>query len=313
VRFIGLDLIRCVAIGLLLMAHIGQTIKSPIGRLFGFPHFYYVSFGGLAVTIFLILSGVVIELQYGKKNINYLQFIVKRILRIYPVYYMSLLFGIVIYSIHSYNDTGHIFANFSKFDIGDIILSLTGGYAFVGKWGGPFVTTSWFVSLIITMYIFFPFLSGEIKKRPFVSISVLFLISVLSRLILGRYVILPTRPLDWFPLCRIFEFSLGIYLAIILPNNSYNFLKSTGNLGFVISFISALSFPLFLVHYPLLFIINYLTGHGVNQQLSIFYYVSITLIFSWIILAIDNKIPRSHILKRFDDICKRNKYWLTSG
>ena len=63
-RFIGLDLVRCLAIALLLLAHIGYAIKSPIGNAFGLRNFYYVSFGGLAVTIFLILSGVVLELQY---------------------------------------------------------------------------------------------------------------------------------------------------------------------------------------------------------------------------------------------------------
>jgi peptidoglycan/LPS O-acetylase OafA/YrhL len=312
-RFIGFDLVRCVAIALLLIAHIGQTIHSPLGRFFGLPHFYYVSFGGLAVTIFLILSGAVLELKYGKQNINYLQFITKRILRIFPVYYLSLLFGIVVYSIHSYHDTGHIFANFSKFGVGDIILSITGGYAFVGKWGGPFVATSWFVSLIMTMYIFFPFLSSKIKKHPLIAISILLLISALSRLILGKYGVLPTRPLDWFPLCRIFEFSLGIYLAIILPKNSYNFLKSLRRLGSVIVFVSVLSFPLFLVHYPIRFMINYLTGRGVNQLLSICCYVSIALIVSWIILTIDKRIPKSRILERIGDICKTNKYGLTNG
>jgi len=98
VRFIGLDFARCVAIALLLLAHIGQTINNPIATFFGIPHFYYITLGGLAVTIYLILSGAVLELQYGRKDIIYLQFIAKRFLRIYPVYYLSLLFGITSWS-----------------------------------------------------------------------------------------------------------------------------------------------------------------------------------------------------------------------
>lgn len=311
-RFIGLDLIRCLAIALLLLAHIGQIIKGPIGNAFGLRHFYYVSLGGLAVTIFLILSGIVLELQYGKKKTSYSQFIIKRLIRIYPVYYLCLLFGLLIYSIRSYYETGHIFANFSKLGIVDIALSVTGGYAFVGRWGGPFIATSWFIALIITMYIFFPLLSREINKRPLFSICVLLLVSFFSRIIIGHCGFLH-RPLDWFPLCRIFEFSLGIYLAIILPKTLFKLLKPSRRLGSSISFISRVSFPLFLIHCPLLLMINYLMMLGVNQLLSICLYVLLSVTISWIIFAIDKKIPKAIILKRIIDIFKRKRYGLNCG
>ena len=137
-RSIGLDFIRCVAIALLLLAHIGQQIGNRVGAHFGIPHFYYVSLGGLAVTIFLILSGAVLELQYGSKDIRYIQFIAKRCLRIYPIYYLSLSLGIMIYFVRFYHDTGHFLPGFSKLGIRDVVLSITGGYAFVGGWGWPF-------------------------------------------------------------------------------------------------------------------------------------------------------------------------------
>lgn len=312
-RYISLDLVRCFAVALLLIAHIGQTIHSPIGDFFGVPHFYFVSLGGLAVTIFLILSGTVIELQYSKKNVDYLLFILKRILRIYPVYYLCLLFGIVIYFFQSYHDTGHIFASFSKIGIVDILCSITGSYAFIGRWSGPFVGTSWFISLIITMYVFYPFLSQIIRKQPLISICILLFISTLSRLILGTYEVLPKRPLDWFPLCRVFEFSFGIYLATSLPKKTFDFLKASRRFRSVATFISALSFPLFLIHYPILFIINYLTSHGVNMILSICCYISISLILSWIILAIDNRLPRSRILKIIGYTSKKKIYELACG
>jgi peptidoglycan/LPS O-acetylase OafA/YrhL len=303
VRFIGLDFARCVAIALLLLAHIGQEIRNPIGDFFGVPYFYYVSLGGLAVTVFLILSGAVLELKYGGLKIRYLQFISKRCLRIYPVYYLSLLLSIMIYFIRFYPDTGHFWAIFSKLGIRDIILSFTGGYAFVGGWGGPFVANSWFIALIMTMYILFPFLSREINKRPIVSISFLFLISFMSRLIVGKYGILPNRPLDWFPLCRIFEFSLGIYLSIALHSVSINYSKSSKHLASFISFISEISFPLFLIHYSLLFLINSLMRCGVNQLLAICLFILISFALSWIILVIDNRLPKSYILKKIDAIC----------
>jgi peptidoglycan/LPS O-acetylase OafA/YrhL len=298
-RYFGLDLIRCVAIVLLLLAHIGQTINSPLGSFFGIPHFYYVSLGGLAVTIYLILSGASLELNYGGRNIKYFQFILKRCIRIYPVYYLSLLFGIVIYFIRFYYASGDFSTGFLKLGIRDIVLSITGGYALAGEWGGPFVATSWFIVLIMTMYFLFPFLSREIGKHKIVSIVVLFLISFLSRFILGKYEILPNRPLDWFPLCRIFEFSLGILLAIVLQGRSLNNRESPRHVFSFVQFISKISFPLFLVHYPLLFIIPFLTSRGAYQLLAICLFVIISLTASWIILAIDDRL-QEHFQKQFN-------------
>lgn len=312
-KLVGLDLMRCVAIVLLLLAHIGQAINSPIGSFFGVPHFYYVSLGGLAVTIFLILSGAVLELQYGRKNIRYWQFLAKRCLRIYPVYYLSLVLGIMIYFIRSYHDTGHFLAGFSKLGVIDIVLSATGGYAFAGRWGGPFVATSWFIALIMTMYMLFPFLSRQLKEYPNISISILLLLSFLSRLILGKYEVLATRPLDWFPLCRVFEFSLGIYLSIVLPRISFNYLEASRRLRSSILSVSKISFPLFLIHYPLLFIISFLTNIGVDQLAAICLFLLVSIALSSIALAIDNRIPRSLILGKFDNIYAREKHGLTSG
>lgn len=312
-RFIGLDIFRCVAIALVLLAHIGLVLHWRIGEFFGIPNFYWVSLGGIGVTMFLILSGTVLELQYGNKNIRYLQFIAKRFLRIYPVYYLSLPIGIFVYFLHDYYNTGHLFARFSQLGIGDAVLSITGGYAFVGRWGGPFIATSWYIAVIISMYILYPFLSRQIEKRPNVSIIIFFFISFLSRLLLGKYEILAMYPLDWFPFCRIFEFSLGIYLAVILPKASFNikYLEPSGRLRSLVSCGSAISFPLFLVHYPLLFIINYLTRRGVNQVLAICLYLLVSLTVSWIILSIDKRFPRSLILRKIDNRYTRNS--LSSG
>jgi peptidoglycan/LPS O-acetylase OafA/YrhL len=312
-RFLVLDLVRCFAIALLLLSHIGQTVNSPLGSFFGIQHFYYVSLGGFAVTVFLILSGTVLELQYGSRDVTYFQFVAKRCLRIYPIYYLSLLFGITIYFLHSYHESGHFLANLSKLGVGDIILSITGGYAFAGKLGGPFVATSWFIGLIISMYILFPFLSRGIKKRPNITISALLLISFLSRLIIGRQEIFPTRPLDWFPLCRVFEFSLGIYLAIVLPRNVFNYLKSSRRVGLFISFISEISFPLFLIHAPLLIIISYLSRSGTNQLLSICLFFLISFFLSWVVLVIDKNISKSFIVNKSEKVVVRKEGCLTSG
>jgi len=166
VRSISLDVVRIIAIALLLTSHIAGIIHNPIGGTFGIKGFYYVTLGGLAVSIFLILSGITLGLQYSNMNISYYNFILKRFYRIYPIYYMSIILSIFILIIKNYYFTGILSIPFQSFNISNIVLSITGFYAFAGKWGGPFVGTSWFIGVIISMYLLYPVISILIKKWP---------------------------------------------------------------------------------------------------------------------------------------------------
>jgi peptidoglycan/LPS O-acetylase OafA/YrhL len=255
---------------------------------FGIPGFYYVSLGGFAVTLFLVISGAVLQLQYGSTATAYGEFVAKRILRIYPIYYLSLLLGVGIYAAR---------ADLSKLGWADIPLSLTGFYAFAGKWGGPFVATSWYVGLIMVMYLLFPLLSRWIKKRPLVSLFTLLLVSVASRLLLGACEVLPNRPLDWFPLCRVFEFSLGIYIGAAVPRRFCDFGGGWGRAGTGVVFLSALSFPLFLMHHPLLAIVVDLPKDGTPLWQALLCYAVLTALASWAALRVDRRIPKARLLR----------------
>lgn len=135
-RLIGLDLLRCLAIVLVLLVHVGAELGSSVSRPFGFSGFYKVTLGGVGVTLFLIISGAVLELQYGKHSIPYRKFIARRVWRIYPVYYMTLVTGIGLFALRSHVETGGLTV-FSQLSWSDALLSATGFYAFAGRWGGP--------------------------------------------------------------------------------------------------------------------------------------------------------------------------------
>jgi peptidoglycan/LPS O-acetylase OafA/YrhL len=295
-RVFLLDLLRSISILMLLMAHIGQEIKSPLGSFFGLPGFYYISMGGFAVTIFLILSGLVLNLQDQPQGLHYGHFITKRCLRIYPVYYMSLVIGVLIYLLKAYVDSS-LFDSFS-IDPFNVILGLTGYYAFAGLWGGPFLATSWFVGLIMTMYLLYPIISKYMKKSSHLTIVLLFVVSTLSRIILGKYGAVLNRPLDWFPLCRVFEFGLGIYLSVILRPAISKLMNSPKHGMQLIRYISDLSFPLFLIHYPLLFMIDYFSDNGLCIGISVSIFLSMSIVLSSIVLFIDNRLPRQLILRK---------------
>ncbi len=281
-RYILLDVIRTVAIVLLISGHIFQTIGSPAGDFFGIKNFYYVSIGGLAVTIFLILSGISLELNHGQKEIQYGHFLIGRILRIYPIYLLSLMVGFVFYLF--YNNFQCVGCS-----VFDIFASLTGTYAFFGQWGGPFVATSWFIGLIMVLYLFYPFISKLMKTKPNLTIFSLLVISGGTRYILGHYNILPERPLDWFPLSRLFEFGFGVYLVNILKNDFWKKMNGLKTFAPLFLEISKISFPLFLIHFPLLKLIRTFYNYA-GLNLAIILYLLICIFLSWLILFLNKEI-----------------------
>jgi peptidoglycan/LPS O-acetylase OafA/YrhL len=164
--------------------------------------------------------------------------------------------------------------------------------------GGPFLSTSWFVGLIVVLYLSSPLLSKGIRNRPHIMITFCFLLSTISRVILGKYRILPTRPMDWFPLCRVFEFGLGIYLANTIRKEAWASFNGMEIGSPLFLFISEISYPLFFIHYPCLFVISYLGKYGVNQSLSIVAYLFLSIVLSWAMVLLDRFIQRSIILDR---------------
>jgi peptidoglycan/LPS O-acetylase OafA/YrhL len=295
-RYLLIDLIRVAAIIMLVASHIGEAIHNPILDDFGIPDFYCVSLGGLSVSIFLIISGLALELQYGKQAASFGTFLFRRVLRIYPIYYMSLILGIAVY-LATVKNKGSVLSQLASFSLADLFNSLTGFYAFSGQWGGPFVFTSWFIGLIMVMYFFFPVISKSVKKNPTASLLLLFLLSVSSRVILGHWDILPGRPLDWFPSCRVFEFGMGVYLGYRV---SSGFWMPEGKSTFfnrAIQFFSELSFPLFLIHYPLLVVIYFIAKFKVHLSIAIMGYLLTSVVIGWMFLMVDKRLPRSYISK----------------
>ena len=81
-RIVLLDIIRIVAIVLLITSHTANVFRHPLANPFGVHDFYWVSLGGVAVTLFFILSGLSLELKYGAAQIRYRDFMIRRVMRI---------------------------------------------------------------------------------------------------------------------------------------------------------------------------------------------------------------------------------------
>jgi peptidoglycan/LPS O-acetylase OafA/YrhL len=283
-RIVLLDIIRILSIGLLLTAHTAGVFRHPLGGFFGIENFYWVTLGGVAVTLFFILSGLALELKYGAKQIRYRDFVVRRVLRIYPVYSLCLILGIVIYISEHHAIVLHWY---------DVFLSITGFYAFAGRWGGPFVATSWFIGPLLFMYFVYPMLSRYMAKyNKAVLLIVLLIISTAFRLLVGNGVLtLPVRPLDWFPLCRVFEFGLGIYIAQAFRDRAvFRFKFRHAAVNNLLATLGIASFPLFLVHYTLISVITNLVKTGVGIPAAVTIYAILATFLAWAIAVMDRRI-----------------------
>ncbi len=101
-RLLIFDLLRIIATELVVTAHIAQKLNIPIlNGTYGIPNFYFVSLGGMGVTILLVVSGAVLRLNHTNVT-NYKDFIIKRLYRIYPAYWCSLVLILMGYAITTY-------------------------------------------------------------------------------------------------------------------------------------------------------------------------------------------------------------------
>jgi len=279
-RIIFFDLLRIFAIFLVVFVHILQRMKNPLGGFSGIRDFYYVSLGGIGVTLFLVLSGMALEYNHGHEKFSYGRFIIERIKRIYPLFWLSIVISVLL-------GAKSLPSNFF-----DFFLMMTGFSAFTGKpWASFTFPTNWFIGLIIPLYFSYPILSKLIKKHPNTVTLTSLVISVISRFYTGKYWNVP-RSTDWFPLCRLFEFSFGIWL--INNENILNFFRKisikTGQN--IITYFSKISFPIFLIHSTVLEVVSKTVSLEDNFLISIFLFLSGTFLFSNILFFIDNYIQK---------------------
>jgi peptidoglycan/LPS O-acetylase OafA/YrhL len=296
-RILILDLFRVMATFMVIFSHILFTLGRPWQKYqlsFGIHPFFWATWGEIGVTIFLILSGLSLEYTYGGRQIEFGPFYKKRILRIYPVYYMSLLVGVTAYVAFAYAGRLHDSSSplLPPFGYLDFFLTLTGFNAFAGNWGGPFVWSSWFIGVIMVLYLCYPAISWACRKSPWVCIVLLFLISVISRLLISQQTTFPRSTMQWFPLNRIFEFGLGVFLAGLMKQDVLKSLNHSLERIPFLTFFSAISFPLFLIHDPLRRLIVIGPNTLLSRLVGIALFLTLAIVLSRVALALDQRIKR---------------------
>lgn len=279
-EFWTFHIIRSLLSIIIVLTHFFQRIQHPFGEFFGIKEIYYVSLGGVSVTFFIFISGVFLEKSVNSKLINLASFYKNKLKKIYSMYWSSI---ITIFLISLVLSLLSILKNMELEKIenfSDLLIFLSGTIAFFDKWNDSINPSSWFVGLIVSLYLIFPFLRKFLFRHKLKGLIILFLISIFSRYFFTKYDFLHSRSMDWFPPSRFFEFSAGIFFSkklLDFKNNLDFTINKTNWTKKIIKFLSELSFPIFLIHYPILSIFEHSTD---------IFFTGLTAIFIIIISAI---------------------------
>ena len=222
VYYKGLNGIRAIAALGVLFSHIGLALKELTGE----NKFWLYDVGGYGVTIFFALSGFLItslliieKEQTGTISIK--QFYVRRILRIWPIYYLYILLVVI---------CGYLFLNAYYFEPKFLYYLF---FAANVPYFGHFDTLRglghlWSIGVEEQFYLFWPWLfvfSKNIKKTIVVTVSFLVFIRVVAYLILK---IGPSGSFNFYAVLHTTRFDcmgIGALGALILHYKKERLLK----------------------------------------------------------------------------------------
>ena len=212
------DLIRCVAICCVVLYHfnyelIARDASSPLMT-------YYligtVGLGGIGVSLFLIMSGALsyvsfgrcIEASEGNKKKAVAGYYKKRFLALFPMFWVTIGLACMFYFVPAGLRPGKDFL---------ITLSGMGGYLSFSGIKSPFAFVGeWYQGMIMILYAIFPLLYLCVKKKPAVTLAVM---TVYVTLMIIFYPFERDKTADF--LIRIYDLMLGIYVLLYLPRSKY--------------------------------------------------------------------------------------------
>jgi len=237
-RLLFFDVLRIGGVALVVLCHIQAAILSApfedLGPLIF--HVFYFNTGEIGVALMIFVSGAMLEYSHPSlRGIDKIgEFYLKRLTRIYPAYWISLIIGLF--------SMPYLF---SWFDIWFYVEFL--GFApYIGwmHWG-LINTMGWFVGLVVILYLLFPVFSSAIRKYPAIMLCLFAFVEITSRYFLNVYhpPMLGYMPDRYLPFCNFLEFGLGIF---IVQQNIY---PKTVTQSKIILYLAEISFYVYLVNY----------------------------------------------------------------
>ncbi len=285
-RLFYLDWIRAIAAILIVVTHFNNPYLEPTRFFVNRPFGIYI--GGLGVSLFLIISGAALMYNYGdRESLDLRTFYTKRAKTLYPMFWVAFVVANILLFIRN---NGYIFVPRHKITAIFSLFGMD-GYASAFGVGTFYTLGEWFLGFIILFYIVFPLLRVGVNKMPIATVCIvltlyaatvafftfyqiprvpsdILLTTRLPELVFGMifvkfikkvphwlaaisFVILALQQLTHILKDNIAVTVVGI-LAFLLLSYIGELVKSFKPLSTCTKFISAYSYPIFLVHHVLI-------------------------------------------------------------
>ena len=285
-RLFYLDWIRAIAAILIVVTHFNNPYLEPMRFFVNRPFGIYI--GGLGVSLFLIISGAALMYNYGdRESLDLRTFYTKRAKTLYPMFWVAFIVANILLFIRN---NGYIFVPRHKITAIFSLFGMD-GYAAAFGVGTFYVLGEWFLGFIILFYIVFPLLRVGVNKMPIATLCIvlalyaatvafftfyqiprvpsdILLTTRLPELVFGMifvkfikkvphwlaaisFVILAAQQLTHILKDNIAVTVVGIF-AFLLLSYIGELVKSFKPLSACTKFISAYSYPIFLVHHVLI-------------------------------------------------------------
>lgn len=285
-RLFYLDWIRAIAAILIVVTHFNNPYLESTRFFVNRPFGIYI--GGLGVSLFLIISGAALMYNYGdRESLDLRTFYTKRAKTLYPMFWVAFVVANILLFIRN---NGYIFVPRHKITAIFSLFGMD-GYASAFGVGTFYVLGEWFLGFIILFYIVFPLLRVGVNKMPIATVCIvlalyaatvafftfyqiprvpsdILLTTRLPELVFGMifvkfikkvphwlaavsFVILALQQLTHILKDNIAVTVVGIF-AFLLLSYIGELVKSFKPLSACTKFISAYSYPIFLVHHVLI-------------------------------------------------------------
>lgn len=212
-RIQELDVLRVLAMFFVITYHFGYEYAAaglPCFNLFGTTVNF--TFGNIAVTIFIALSGGLLYKRYGVLGCNQGEsplktFYLKRAKAIYPPFWIVNLYI-------PFTMLRHYIADGNAFFLGHPLSILLTPIGFDGYFKVFGVDTyvfcgDWFVGAIVLLYLLYPLLACCYRKRPATTLIVLAVLYGLQFMLPERY----DEVFNSYPVTLAFKFCIGFVLV----------------------------------------------------------------------------------------------------
>ena len=152
------------------------------------PWLFFCS-GHESVILFFILSGYVLTLAQNKANTPYVHYTVKRILRIYPAYYISMIFGITAFLFIKPIKLIEYTAGFNS-DFPSIVLdkmTIINAILLVKHSGSPINGPVWSLSCEMLISVTFLPLLWKYYRQKYRIILAVVILAILFKILRGKF------------------------------------------------------------------------------------------------------------------------------